>query len=102
MFYRTNNEGTKCHHNKTKLINIEDVNDDELVLSSSGVVLEINQRGEKLLQNYEGYSGIIVYHNNVSIIKLMFLINEIYCNNLQILYFIMTIILNLTDEYYNF
>jgi hypothetical protein len=32
----------------------------------------------------------------------MFLRNEIYHNNLQRLYFIMTIILNLTDEYYNF
>jgi hypothetical protein len=41
-------------------------------------------------------------HNNVSIIKLMFLSNEIYGNNIQSLYFIMTIILNLTDEYYNF
>jgi hypothetical protein len=40
--------------------------------------------------------------NNVSIIKILFLTNEIYCNNLQRLYFIMTIILNLKDEYYNF
>jgi hypothetical protein len=40
--------------------------------------------------------------NNVSIIKLLFLTNEIYCNNLQRLYFVMTIVLNLTDEYYNF
>jgi hypothetical protein len=39
---------------------------------------------------------------NVSIIKLLFLTNEIYCNNLQRLYFLMTIILNLTNEYYNF
>ena len=40
--------------------------------------------------------------HNVSIIKHFFLINEIYCNNLQRLSFVMTIILNQTDEYYNF
>jgi hypothetical protein len=40
--------------------------------------------------------------NNVSIIKLLFLTNEIYYNNLQRLSFAMTIVLNLMDEYYNF
>ena len=39
----TNNEGTKCHPKKIKIV--EDINDDELVLSSSGVVLEVNERG---------------------------------------------------------
>jgi hypothetical protein len=33
----------KCRPKKIKII--EDVNDDELVLSSSGVVLEVNERG---------------------------------------------------------
>ena len=41
---RTNNKGTKCRPKKIKII--EDVNDDELVLSSSRVVLEVNERGE--------------------------------------------------------
>jgi hypothetical protein len=33
----------ECFHKKIKII--EYVNDDELVLSSSGVVLEVNERG---------------------------------------------------------
>jgi hypothetical protein len=35
--------GTKCHLKKIKIM--KDVNDDELVLSSSRVVLEVNERG---------------------------------------------------------
>lgn len=39
-----NNKGKdECHLKKRKII--EHVNDDELVLSSSGVVLEVNERG---------------------------------------------------------
>jgi hypothetical protein len=47
MLCRDNNEGTKGHPKKIKIM--KDVNDDELVLSSSRVVLEVNERGEKLL-----------------------------------------------------
>jgi hypothetical protein len=43
MFYRDQQRRNKCRPKKIKII--EDVNDDELVLSSSGVVLEVNERG---------------------------------------------------------
>ena len=36
---------------------IEHANENELFLSSSGVVLEVNERGKKLLQKIEGSSG---------------------------------------------
>jgi len=42
------NEGTKGHSKKTTII-MKDVNDNELVLSSFGVVLEVNERGGQLL-----------------------------------------------------
>jgi hypothetical protein len=40
----TNNEGTKRRPKKIKII--EDVNGDELVYSSYGVVLEVNKMGK--------------------------------------------------------
>ena len=39
----TNNEGTKCRPKKIKIM--KDVNNDELVLNSSGVVLKVIERG---------------------------------------------------------
>jgi L-serine deaminase len=42
MFYRDHNEGMECHPKKIKII--EDVNDNELVLSSSRMLLEVNER----------------------------------------------------------
>ena len=39
---------------------IEHANENEFLLSSFGVVLEVNERGEKLLQNFEGSSGMNV------------------------------------------
>ena len=44
----------ECHPKKIK--NMKDVNDDDLVLSSSVVVLEVKER-ELFLQNYIGYNG---------------------------------------------
>jgi len=38
----------ECRPKKIKII--KDVNDDELILSSSGVVLEINQRGKTFIE----------------------------------------------------
>ena len=43
----------ECHPKKIK--NMKDVNDDDLVLSSSVVVLEVKERGV-FLQNYMGYN----------------------------------------------
>jgi hypothetical protein len=50
-------EPTTREHNviiKKNIINIEDVNDDELILSKGG------GGGGGILQNYEGYSGMNV------------------------------------------
>ena len=39
------NNKSQCHHKKKKIM--EDANDDQLVLSSSGVALEVNRRGKE-------------------------------------------------------